>query len=106
MAGNESKIDTALFLSTAETLAPLTKQLGELFNRWQETVSALRSDWQGDTSDDVRNTAGQLARSSEALLRALNGYEAALKELAGVYDKTEKNVQETGKKLKFGSTFR
>ena len=102
----ESKIDTALFISTAETIAPLTKELGNLFTRWQEVVGSLRSDWQGDTSDDVRNTAAQLRRSSDDLLKALSGYQAALKEMAGIYDKTEKNVQETGKSLKFGNVFK
>ena len=105
MAGNETRIDTALFIATAEQMAPLTKELANLFNRWQETVSALRSDWQGDTSDDIRNTAAQLRKSSDQLLQSLSGYQAALKEMAGIYDKTEKNVQETGKSLKFGNTF-
>lgn len=106
MAGSESRINTALFLSTAETLNPITKELAGLFARWQDTVASLRSDWQGDSSDDVRNTAAQLQRSSDALLQSLTGYQAVLKELAGIYDKTEKNVQETGKSLKFGNTFK
>ena len=106
MAGTESRVDTALFLSTAEALEPVTKNLTSLFNQWQDTVRSLRGQWQGDASDDVKNTAAQLAKSSDALLRSLNGYRAALREMAGVYEKTEKNVQETGKSLKFGSTFR
>ncbi len=103
--GSESVIDTALFLRTAEALEPVTKNLGELLSQWQQTVSGLRSEWQGDSSDDVKNTAAQVQKSADALLRALNGYRAALREMAGVYDKTEKNVQETGKSLKFGNTF-
>ena len=105
MAGSESRIDTQLFLATAEALNPATRELANLFTRWQETLSSLRSDWQGDSSDDIRNTAAQLQRSSEALLRSLTGYQATLKEMAGIYDKTEKNVQQTGKSLKFGSAF-
>lgn len=103
---NESKIDTKLFLSTADALAPLAKNLGNLFTQWQETVASLRSEWQGDSSDDVKNTAAQLQKSSEALLRSISSYAVTLKEMAGVYDKTEKTVQESGKTLKFGSTFR
>lgn len=103
---NESKIDTKLFLTTAEELKPLTKNLGNLFTQWQETLASLRSEWQGDTSDDVKNTAAQLQKSSEALLRSLSGYSVTLKEMAGIYDKTEKTVQESGKTLKFGTTFR
>lgn len=106
MAGTETRVDTALFLSTAEALEPVTKNLTSLFNQWQDTVRSLRGQWHGDASDDVKNTAAQLAKSSDALLRSLSGYRAALREMAGVYEKTEKNVQETGKSLKFGSTFR
>ena len=102
----ESKIDTKLFVSTAETIGQLTKQLGELSDRWQDTLGAIRGEWQGDTSDDVRNTAAQLQKSSAALLKSLSGYQVTLKEMAGIYDKTEKNVQETGKSLKFGNTFK
>ena len=106
MAGTETRVDTALFLSTAEALEPVTKNLTSLFNQWQDTVRSLRSQWQNDASDNVKNTTAQLAKSSDALLRSLSGYRAALREMAGVYEKTEKNVQETGKSLKFGSTFR
>lgn len=102
---SETKIDTKLFLATAESLEPVIKQLSSLFSQWQQTLASLRGDWQGDTSDDIRNTAAQLQRSSDALLASLSAYPVTLKEMAGIYEKTEKSVKETGKTLKFGNTF-
>lgn len=102
----ESKVDTKLFLATAEEIEPAIKQLSNLFEQWQSTLAALRSDFQGDTSDDIRNTAAQLRSSSEVLIASLENYPKTLKEMAGIYEKTEKNVQETGKSLKFGNTFK
>lgn len=101
----ESKIDTALFMRTADTMSGIAKEMGSLFQSWNKTVSGLRGCWQGDSSDNIKNTADQVQKSAESLLGALAGYRAALLEIAGIYDKTEKNVTETGKSLKFDKTF-
>jgi WXG100 family type VII secretion target len=105
-ATNESKIDTKLFAATADTIANAAKELGRLFADWNKNMNSLRSVWQGDTSDDIKNTVEQVQKSSADLLTALNGYPAALREIAGIYDNTEKNLQETGKTLKFEKSFR
>lgn len=105
MAGSETKTDTALFQKTVETLQLAVKGLGEQLSRWQQTVGDLRGKWQGDASDNVRNTSAQVEKSADALLRSLSGYQSTLRELAGIYDKTEKSVQESGKSLKFGDVF-
>lgn len=104
--GNESKIDTKLFVATADSIAPITKDLGNLFGEWQRALSGLRGEWQGDVSDNVKNTAAQVQKSSGELLKSLAAYQATLKEMAGIYDKTEKNVQETGRTLKFDRAMR
>jgi WXG100 family type VII secretion target len=103
---NESKIDTKLFAATADTVANAAKELGRLFSDWNKNMNSLRSVWQGDTSDDIKNTVEQVQKSSADLLTALNGYPPTLREIAGIYDNTEKNVQETGKTLKFEKAFR
>lgn len=100
-ASNENLIDTKLFLTTAETIGAATKELTRLFEDWNKTMNSLRSSWQGDTSDNIKNTAEQIQKSSADLITALAGYSPTLKEIAGIYDKTEKNIQETGKSLKF-----
>ncbi|MCR4897082.1 MAG: WXG100 family type VII secretion target [Lachnospiraceae bacterium] len=106
MAGSESKVDTALILRTAETLSPLVKNLENVFEQFQQEIKSCRGAWQGDTSDDIRNTAAQLKSSSSEVVKVLNGYISGLKELAGVIDKAEAKVQNAGKSLKFDTTFK
>jgi uncharacterized protein YukE len=100
-AGNESKIDTKLFVSTADAVGAAAKDLGTCFQDWGKVVQSLRGYWQGDTSDDIKNVAEAVQKSAAYILRSLGGYRAALLEMAGIYDKTEKSVQESGKTLKF-----
>lgn len=104
--GSESKIDTKLFVSTAEQLSTITKDLDACFQDWAKTMQALRGNWQGDTSDDIKNVTVAVQKSAADMLRSLGGYRAALNEMAGIYDKTEKNVQETGRSLKFDKGMR
>lgn len=104
--GNESKIDTKLFASTADTIANAVKELNRLFGDWNKTMNSLRGSWQGDVSDNIKNTVEQVQKSSADLGTVLGEYSGTLKELAGIYDKTEKNTQEAGKSLKFERTMR
>ncbi|MBQ9550787.1 MAG: WXG100 family type VII secretion target [Lachnospiraceae bacterium] len=105
-AGNETKVDTALLAKTAESLNPLIKNLENIFEQFQQEIKSSRSEWQGDASDDIRNTAAQLKSSSAEIIKVLKGYVSGLQELAGVYDKAESKVSNTGKSLKFDSTFK
>lgn len=102
----ETKVDTALLLKTADSLSPLIRNLENIFDQFQQEVKSSRSEWQGDASDDIKNTAAQLKSSSAEIVKVLNGYVSGLKELAGVYDKAESKVSNTGKSLKFDSTFK
>lgn len=104
--GNESKIDTKLFAATADSVASAAKGLNRLFGDWNKTMNSLRGSWQGDVSDNMKNTVEQVQKSSADLSSALGGYPEALREIAGIYDKTEKNIQETGRSLKFERTMR
>lgn len=102
----ESKIDTKLFITTAETVGSVSKELDSSFQDWAKTMQTLRGSWLGDTSDDIKNTVEAVQKSASYLLQMLGGYRTALNEIAGVYDKTEQNVTETGKSLKFEKTMR
>ncbi len=104
--GSESKIDTKLFVATADSVGTVTKELESCFQDYGKTMQSMRGYWQGDTSDDIKNVADAVQKSATDLLRSLGGYRAALNEIAGIYDKTEKNVQETGKTLKFDRAMR
>ena len=103
--GSESKVDTALLANTAETLTPLIKNLDNVFEQFQQEIKNSRGEWQGDASDDIKNTAAALKSSSSEMIKVLNGYVSGLKKLAGIYDKAENKVQETGKSLNFNSVF-
>lgn len=105
-AGTESKIDTRLFAATAESVSKVAKDLDSCFSDWARIMSGLRSNWQGDTSDDIKNTTEAVQNSAAVLLAALGGYRTTLNELAGIYDRTEANVKETGKSLKFDRPMR
>ncbi len=105
-AGNDTKVDTALLLNTAETLTPLIKSLENVFEQFQQEVKNSRGEWQGDTSDDIRNTAAQLKESSAEIIKVLSAYVTGLKEMAGIYDKAETNVSNTSKTLSFDKTFK
>lgn len=105
-AGSETKVDTTMLANTAETLTPLIKNLENIFEQFQQEIKNSRGEWQGDASDDIRNTAAQLKSSSAEIIRVLNGYVSGLKELAGIYDKAESKANDTGRSLKFGSTFK
>ena len=104
--GSETKVDTALLANAAESLSPLIKNLENIFDQFQQEIKNSRGEWQGDASDDIRNTAAQLKSSSAEVLKVLNGYVSGLKELAGIYDKAENKAAESGRSLKFDSTFR
>lgn len=104
--GNETKIDTKLFAATADTLAACTKELERLCGDWGKTMTSLRSEWQGDASDNIKNTAEQARKSAAELLASLATYPVTLREIAGIYDNTEKNVSETGKTLRFDRAMR
>lgn len=105
-SGGESKVDTKLFVSTADAVGVVAKDLSACFQEWAKVMQGLRGNWQGDTSDDIKNTVEAVQGSAADLLRAMDGCRAALNEMAGIYDKTEKAVQETGKSLKFDKGLR
>jgi len=104
--GSESTIDTKLFAATADTIQSSVKEIENLCREWTSAMNGLRSAWQGDVSDNIKNTAEQVVKSAGDLLRALSSYPAALREIAGIYEKTEASVQETSKSLSFDKTFR
>jgi WXG100 family type VII secretion target len=102
----ESKIDTKLFVATADSVGAISKELESCFQDYGKGMQSMRGYWQGDTSDDIKNVADAVQKSAADLLRSLGGYRAALNEIAGIYDKTEQNVQEAGKTLKFDKAMR
>ena len=105
-AGTDARIDTKLFTSTADTCAAIAKELENCFQDWAKVMQGLRGSWQGDTSDDIKGIVDSVLRSRDELLRSLASYKGVLYEMAGIYDKTEKTIQETRKSLKFDRAMR
>ena len=104
--GTDSKIDTKLFIATADSIGTVVKDFESCYSEWAKILQGLRGNWQGDTSDNIKNTIESVQKSAAEMLRSLGGYRAALNEVAGIYDKTEKTVQEKGKSLKFDKPMR
>ena len=103
---SESKIDTKLFVSTAEACASVAKELDGCFQEWTKIMQSLRGNWQGETSDDIKGVVDSVLRSKTDLLTSLGGYKTVLYEMAGIYDKTEKSIQENSRSLKFDQPLR
>ena len=74
------------------------------FRKLQDSYAGESADFMGTDSpaDDIYAVAGQLKKSSGAIITMLGNYEKVLKELAGVYEDTEKTVSRNAGKLKFG----
>ncbi|MDR0818226.1 MAG: WXG100 family type VII secretion target [Oscillospiraceae bacterium] len=102
----ETKINTKLFSDTAETIGDTVKKMSGHCNEWSTAANSLRGTWQGDTSDNIKNTVGQLQKSASEMLQILSGYRAALLEIAGIYNATEKDIKETGAALKSDGVFK
>ena len=100
MAG-DTKVDTKLFKTSADAMKAPVKGLSEKFNDWQRQCNSIRGDWQGDVSDDVRNTASQLKKSSDALVNSLGQYQKLLYEMAGIFEQTESKTTEQNRSLNF-----
>lgn len=104
--GSENKVDTKLFVSTGDVIGIQAKALEGCFQDWAKVMQGLRGSWQGNSSDDIKNTVESVQRSASDLLQSLGGYKTVLYEMAGIYDKTEQSVKESGKSLKFNKTLR
>ena len=103
MATGDTVVDIQLFRSTAETMNPIINSLNSLFDEWQTTVKSMRGEWQGDTSDDIRNTAAQIAKSSADLMKSIGSWQSTLNELAGIYQAGESKAEEQSMSLNFDS---
>lgn len=78
-----------------KTIAANTDATYAIFRKLQDSYA-------GESADDIYAVAGQLRKSSGAIITMLGNYERVLKELAGVYEDTEKTVSRNAGRLKFG----
>jgi WXG100 family type VII secretion target len=106
MAKTESRVDTKLFQATADTVANISRDLQNCLQEWTKIMHSLRGSWQGDASDGFKNISDAVNDNAAVLLGSLRGYKKVLYEMAGIYEKSEKNLSESIKRLKFDKPLR
>ena len=100
MAGDgTSRINTEELLRAVQEITSIKKSIAA---NTDATFRKLQDSYAGESADDIYAVAGQLRKSSGAIITMLGNYERVLKELAGVYEDTEKTVSRNAGRLKFG----
>ena len=103
MAGDGiSRINTEELLRAVGEITSVKKSIGANADAVYAYFRKLQDSYAGESAEDIYAVAGQLKKSSGAIITMLGNYEKVLKELAGVYEDTEKNVGKSAGKLKFG----
>ncbi len=102
MAGDINKIDTARLVSAASEIAQVRKTISSGTEEVNAVFRKMLESNAGESADELGAVAGQLRKSSGDILTTMANYETVLKELAGIYDSTEKNTSNEASKLKFG----
>ena len=99
MAGDgTSRINTEELLRAVQEITSIKKSIAAN----TDATYAIFRKLQDSYADDIYAVAGQLRKSSGAIITMLGNYERVLKELAGVYEDTEKTVSRNAGRLKFG----
>jgi len=102
MAADVNKVDTARLVAAASEIAQVKKSISQSVEAVNAVFRKMLESNAGESADELNAVAGQLKKSSGDILSVLNNYETVLKELAGIYDNTEKNTVNEASKLKFG----
>ena len=102
MAGDgTSRINTEELLRAVQEITSIKKSIAANTDATYAIFRKLQDSYAGESADDIYAVAGQLRKSSGAIIM-LGNYERVLKELAGVYEDTEKTVSRNAGRLKFG----
>ena len=100
MAGDgTSRINTEELLRAVQEITSIKKSIAANTDATYAIFRKLQDSYAGESADDIY---GQLRKSSGAIITMLGNYERVLKELAGVYEDTEKTVSRNAGRLKFG----
>ena len=102
MAGDINKVDTARLVGAASDIANVKKSITNSVDSVNAVFRKMFETNAGEGADEIGAVAGQLKKSASEILTVLTNYETVLKELAGVYDNTEKTTTNSASKLKFG----
>ena len=103
MAGDgTNRINTEEMLRAAQEITSIKKTIASNTDATYAIFRKLQDSYAAESADDIYAVAGQLKKSSSAIIAMLANYEKVLQELAGVYENTEKTVTRNAGKLKFG----
>ncbi len=103
MAGDgTNRINTEEMLRATQEITSIKKSIASNTDATYAIFRKLQDSYAGESADDIYAVAGQLKKSSSAIIAMLANYEKVLQELAGVYENTEKTVNRNAGKLKFG----
>ena len=103
MAGDgTNRINTEEMLRASQEITSIKKSIASNTDATYAIFRKLQDSYAGESADDIYAVAGQLKKSSSAIIDMLANYEKVLQELAGVYEDTEKTVNRSAGKLKFG----
>ena len=101
MAGDgTSRINTEELLRAVQEITSIKKSIAANTDATYAIFRKLQDSYAGESADDIYAVAGQLRKSSGAIITMLGNYERVLK--AGVYEDTEKTVSRNAGRLKFG----
>ena len=103
MAGDgTNRINTEEMLRASQEITSIKKSIASNTDATYALFRKLQDSYAGESADDIYAGAGQLKKRSSAIIDMLANYEKVLQELAGVYEDTEKTVNRSAGKLKFG----
>ncbi|MBR4724232.1 MAG: hypothetical protein K6G45_06255 [Lachnospiraceae bacterium] len=102
MAGDINKIDTTRLVGAASEIAQVRKTISSGVDAVNAVFRKMLESNAGESADELGAVAGQLKKSASDILGVMANYENVLKELAGIYDNTEKSTSTEASKLKFG----
>ena len=102
MAADVNKVDTTLLVAAASEIAQVKKNIAQSVDSVNAVFRKMLESNSGESADELGAVAGQLKKSSSEILSVMANYEKVLRELAGIYDSTEKSTVSEASKLKFG----
>ena len=97
-----NRTDTAQLVTAASEIASIRKDVSNNVDSAHAVLRKMLESNTGEGADDLAAVAEQLKKSSSDIIAVLHSYETVLREVAGVYDQTEKKNVNTTAKLKFG----
>ena len=87
MAGDgTSRVNTEELLRAVGEITSIKKSVAANTDAAYAHFRKLQDSYAGESADDIYAVAGQLKKSSGAIITMLGNYEKVLKELAGVYE--------------------